>query len=347
LPHLCPLEGFNQGQILPKPIVHTGLPPAAYTDPAILERERGTLFRTLWQWAGLTGDLKKSNGIATEIAGLPITVSGVPGDLRVYLHAGQQHEELPGAEADHCGHFVFVRLAPGGPSLTDYLGDYAAVLEHCTENFDETYHMHAEDWACNWKAGIEITLEGYHVPIVHSDSEFDKKVPKSVPPIYNGPHSYGCGLMGEKMRGEMANIAKRLKISQSTLYKNYDHFTIFPNMTIGLSGGCLCFMQIYTPLAVNRTRLRYAYILARLADPTQMPVAPIKAALLDKWRTFTKLVLSEDQGACERFQLGVGHATKPGLIGHYYEERVAHFHKYWRAAMGMQSEPAEAGTRAA
>jgi hypothetical protein len=333
LAHLCLPIRFDQGQILPTPIIHSGLPPEAYADPAILEMERTRLFHTHWQWAGLTDDLEKPSGLRTEIAGLPIAVTGTSGAMQVNLRAGQSYEKLLDAEVGHCGRFIFVRLTKEGPALDDYLGEYAALLRHCTDNFGDAYHIHAEDWACNWKAGIEITLEGYHVPTVHSKSEFDKKVPKSIPPSYNGPHSYGRGMMGEKIKSEMANIAKRLKITQSTLYTNYDHFMVFPNMTIGVSGGCLCFMQIYTPLAVNRTRLRYAYILARHANPSDMPVAAIKAALLDKWCNFTTMVLGEDQGACERFQMGVGHAIRAGFVSHRQEQRVAHFHKHWREAM--------------
>ncbi|HUY67985.1 MAG TPA: SRPBCC family protein [Alphaproteobacteria bacterium] len=316
---------------------HAGLPPGAYTDPAFLARERATLFRTFWQWAGLVDDLKKPGGLVTDIAGLPIAVTGDADDMRVSRDTGPGREDFPGAEAQRCGQFVFVRLAPGGPPLVDYLQDYAAVLQHCTDNFDEAYHVEAEEWACNWKAGLEITLEGYHVPFVHRKSEFVDAVPNSGRPVLHGPHSYQCGFMSAQTRLEMANVAKRLKIVRSELYEHYDHFTLFPNMTLGLSGGNLCFMQIYAPLAPGLTRLRYAYILARLADPASPPPAPIKAALLQKWRDFTVLVLNEDRSACERFQLGVPHAHAPALIGDMVEARVTHFHKFWRQAVLEQS----------
>jgi phenylpropionate dioxygenase-like ring-hydroxylating dioxygenase large terminal subunit len=330
---------------VPKPIVHSGLPPGAYADPVFLEMERANLFRTSWQWIGLSDGLKQPNGLEAEIAGVPISVTGEPGDMKVYLRMGRSREEIPGAEADLCGRFVFARLTPGGPSLADHLGPYTEVLGHCTENFDEAFHVHQEEWACNWKAGLEITLEGYHVPYVHNESEFSEAVPKAVPPVLDGPNSYQCGVMSEETLGEMANIAKRLKLAQSTIYTNYDHFTVFPNMTIGISGGNLCFMQIYSPISAGRTRLSYAYILACLADPAQKPIPVIKTALLNNWRDFTKMVLGEDRVACENFQRGVAHAIKPALIGDRQERRIAHFHKQWRQAVLAQNTAT--GTRAA
>jgi phenylpropionate dioxygenase-like ring-hydroxylating dioxygenase large terminal subunit len=311
------------------------LPPSAYSDPAVLELENKTLFSHYWQWVGLTEELKNPGGISAFIAGKSVQIAGEPGSLRVSLNRGESAEPIADAIADNCGHFVFARLSKNGPSLIDFLGEYAAVLQHCNDGFDEAYHVDSQEWACNWKIGLEITLEGYHVPVVHDadGSKFVEAVPEGRLPEYKGRHSNATGVMSDQMRAEMATIAKRLKISPSTIYENYDHFTLFPNMTIGFSGGCLCFMQIYTPLAVDRTRLSFAYLLAKPLDADKPPVPVIKKTLLDKWRAYTYQVLGEDQEACERFQIGVSHATKPGLLGAKAEERVVHFQKHWRDAV--------------
>jgi choline monooxygenase len=321
--------------------IHPGLPPAAYSDPKILEQEIKRLFYPSWQWAGLVDDLQKSGGIVVELAGgLPIAVEGEVPDLRVSIAKGKRRQTLAEATADVCGHFIFVRLSANGPSLKDYLGEYASVLQHCSENFVEPYDVATQNWACNWKAGIEITLEGYHVPMVHGagdllkkGSNFVKAVPNTQAPEYSGPHSYQGGIMSKEMKAEMELIARRLKIQASTRYTGYDHFTLFPNMAVGLSGGNLCFLQIYTPLTPNRMRLRYAYIMARLIDPQVQPPKLVKSTLIGKWREYTDIVLGEDRIACEAFQHGVDFADEPALLGLRAEERVAHMHKFWREAM--------------
>lgn len=305
----------------------------AYYDPAILDQEREQLLSTHWQWVGLIDQLTEPGKLTAEVAGLPIKVQNDAGGLAVYFDAGGQSHKLEQAQVDTCGRFVFVRFTKSGPALKEYLGKFADVLEHCTTNFAEAYHVESVEWNCNWKVGLEVTLEGYHVPTVHDQSNFTDAIPEGLPAVYEGPHSYQSGLMSDQMRAEMSNIAKRLKIAQSTMYTNYDHFTIFPNMTVGISGGNLCFLQIYNPIDANRTRLSYAYMLAKQLDPAVAPSPAIKTTLLNKWRDYTHQVLNEDKTACEMFQRGIKWSQKPGLLGRVAEERVAHFQKHWRQIM--------------
>jgi choline monooxygenase len=346
---------------MPKILAHAGLPPSAYVNPAIFEQERATLFRTAWQWVGLVESLQKTEGIVTSLAGLPIAIEGTFSDVRVSLVAGKRRKPIDGAVAEACGRFVFVRLSPDGMSLEEYLGEYVEVLKHCSEQFDELYDDTPFDWACNWKAAIESLLEGYHVAYVHappppveneaesqaaeaaagsqvkssSGSNLAAALPGGEASTYAGPHSYQRGFLGDTMRQEMKTVAKRLKLEPSARYTEYDQFTIFPNMIIGMAGGCLCFMHIFDPIAVDRTHMRNVYLLAKQADPAQQPVPLIKASLLAKWRDYNNTVIGEDRLASERRQIGMSHAIKPGFIGHIAEERVVHFHKQWRIAMDV------------
>jgi phenylpropionate dioxygenase-like ring-hydroxylating dioxygenase large terminal subunit len=333
-----------------KPVAQPCLPPAAYTDLQILEQEKGRLLRAHWQWAGLWEDVGKPGGLKADIAEVPIAIEQNPDEsMRVNLVVGTTRAPLPGAEADRCGRFVFVRLNPATPqSLHAFLGDFAPVLEHASEGFDEVFLAQTEEWACNWKSGLEITLEGYHVATVHGQSynvkkkpsNFGSAVPVGKPPRFNGPHSTHTGMMSPQMRTEMANIAHRLKISPSAIYTNYNHYTLFPNMTIGFSGGCLAFMQIYSPIGVGRMQLRYVYLLAKPIDPAKKPVPIIKSTLLKSWIDYTHLILGEDQIACEDFQRGVVHATRQGWVGAKAEKRLAHFHKHWRKNMPKNKDEA-------
>jgi len=332
-------------------LAHTGLNPSTYTDSSVLERERATLFRTNWQWAGMVEDLQNSGGIATQIAGLPVTVEGDAANLRVSLTAGSRHRTIQGALADVCGRFVFVRLAPQGLSLSAYLGDYAEIVTHCSETFLEPYDRTSFEWSCNWKAAIESLLEGYHVAYVHASppdgeagpadtkevgSNLADSLPGGEPSIFAGPHSYQRGLLSEGSKKEMAGVARRLKLAPSTRYSEYDQFTLFPNMIIGMAGGCLCFMHIFDPVAIDHAHMRNIYLLARPMEAEKVPSPLIKAGVLAKWRDYNATVIAEDRLASERRQIGMQHAWRPGAIGHVAEERVVHFHNQWRTAMGVR-----------
>lgn len=65
------------------------------------------------------------------------------------------------------GGFLFVSVAPEGPSLADWLGDLPGELEmYRLEDMVATRRA-AFDVACNWKVWVENFMEGYHIPTVH------------------------------------------------------------------------------------------------------------------------------------------------------------------------------------
>jgi phenylpropionate dioxygenase-like ring-hydroxylating dioxygenase large terminal subunit len=67
-----------------------------------------------------------------------------------------------------CG-LVFVRVAPGGPSLATLLGDLAQELApyRIEEMVPARTAEVVETWQCNWKVALDNYLDNYHVPYGH------------------------------------------------------------------------------------------------------------------------------------------------------------------------------------
>jgi choline monooxygenase len=64
--------------------------------------------------------------------------------------------------------FVFVRLEPGGPSLTEWLGDLVGQFRPL--GLDRYHFVERRQWTfdCNWKVFVDNYLDGgYHVPHLH------------------------------------------------------------------------------------------------------------------------------------------------------------------------------------
>ncbi|HJV90373.1 MAG TPA: aromatic ring-hydroxylating dioxygenase subunit alpha [Holophagaceae bacterium] len=73
----------------------------------------------------------------------------------------------PTFRVDTWGAWVFVNLAPEGPSLAEWLGAIpqetkARGLEHMRPFKTHDFHV-----ACNWKVYVDNYLEGYHIPVAH------------------------------------------------------------------------------------------------------------------------------------------------------------------------------------
>lgn len=86
-----------------------------------------------------------------------------------FLEAG--HDLLPIARFDSHAGFLFGSLVPDVPSLADYLGDAAVLLELAAEQSPDGLEfvpgMSAFTYEANWKHQLENCSDGYHVTSVH------------------------------------------------------------------------------------------------------------------------------------------------------------------------------------
>jgi phenylpropionate dioxygenase-like ring-hydroxylating dioxygenase large terminal subunit len=66
-------------------MLRSGLKPAHYLSPAVLAAEQGSLFRSLWIFAGFGQVLRSPNAFLTrDIGGIPVIVQNIDGELRAF-----------------------------------------------------------------------------------------------------------------------------------------------------------------------------------------------------------------------------------------------------------------------
>lgn len=261
-------------------------------------------------------------------------------------------------QVDQCGRFVFVRAAKQGQSLKEWLGSFAAKLEHISKLFDKNYAYVDQQWACNWKLGLEITLEGYHLPVVHPASFSDhiggieKSIEETEPTVmkavnvgaddyghteYAGPHSSNVSDLAASSMAHLSTVASRLQLPTSDQMKGYDHFLIYPNLMIGVNGGTNVCVERYEPVAPDQTRVE-CWLMTGTPKDQKLHEGIIWQTIMKQWSDWTVSVLAEDQFACEAAQKGVRFAQRNGLLGRA-EDRVRHYQAALHEDM-MQTEKA-------
>lgn len=231
------------------------------------------------------------------------------------------------------GRFRFVRLSATGPDLRTWLGPVAELLEHLSALFTLPVDNARLPWATNWKIGVESVLEVYHVTTVH---------PQTFKPFTRD--GWDIEPLGENASGGRSylsaasekwwdGVAKKMDLASSSRFTDYDHFTIWPNMAIGLTRGNLMSVQTYDPVSPTDCTLHYRLFMA--APRKQVPAAVMKA-VTDNAITFNKQVLEEDRIVSEAVQGNLAHVSGPATIGRH-EGRIVHFHDFWRRMMAEGS----------
>lgn len=83
-------------------MIEPALPPSCYTDPVWFEREQKKIFGELWLLVGLTQQLSEENSFITrELAGVPVLVQRVDGELRAFRNSCA-HRGMP-VQTEECG----------------------------------------------------------------------------------------------------------------------------------------------------------------------------------------------------------------------------------------------------
>ncbi len=261
--------------------------------------------------------------------GVPV---GIPGnDAHFHLdRAARRNLALRQFAVDICGRFVFVRIAPDGPNLAEYLGEYATVLEHLSEAFPIAFDEAIMPWACNWKHALEVVLEVYHVDAVHPES-FGQFAGQGWDCSYVGRHSRGIAPLSEASRRWWLGIAAKTGLATSPLHRDYDHFFLFPNVAIGVTEGGMMSVQAYMPQDETRSQLRYQLFMAEAPAPSARTTAMLRA-VQEQVRSFNRRVLEEDRQVCEWTHDGTKQSGRPAVLGDN-EERILAFHRAYRDAL--------------
>jgi phenylpropionate dioxygenase-like ring-hydroxylating dioxygenase large terminal subunit len=299
------------------------------------------------------------HGWTYDADGVPI---GIPDNAKSFGYDKEAKKALALelVAVDSCGDYVFARLAAEGPSLKTWLGPCADALELLSEFQPRVYGKIKAEWNCNWKSGVEITMEGYHAPFVHpvtfgkhvgmveatetlGDAPlFDERLtaePDSGFIKYADPHSMSRGSLSPDSQHHLDTIATRLRIKRSPQFSGFDHFAIYPNFMIGVNHGVNTCIQLYMPISAGHMEA-LCWLMTGEPD-AKLDGGVIWETATKGWRDWTEKNWLEDQRACELVQTGVRHATRRAIIGHA-EERLLHIQNLWKKeANGVSSDMPE------
>ena len=138
-------------------------------------------------------------------------------------------------------------------------------------------------------------------------------------------------------------MAESIGFTPSSVFGDYWHFHVHPNLCIGVTYGSLLSIQTFEPLAENRTRLRYRLL---LPESVATKSSARRAALEQFLAEFNERVLLEDQGPVEACQRGFGDASSRALLGES-EARIGNFQRGILAAIEHVRDSEQGCQRAA
>jgi phenylpropionate dioxygenase-like ring-hydroxylating dioxygenase large terminal subunit len=239
-------------------------------------------------------------------------------------------------ELECAGHFVFVRLEPGGNDLRGFLGPAYDFLANASGGLDANMDEFSGTLSANWKIVIENALEGYHVPHIHRSTlgsirQFSDKDSDIIDHLPETGHSYMINQANAEWLGRWKRFERALG-SWPFKFDHYVHQLVFPNLTITSFMGYSFHIQRFCPDAVGETSVHSRIYSVRCVGQTEQGAA-IMRSVYDEGKAFTRNVFDEDRRACELVFQGVQQAERPAVLASHIEKRIAHFQSTYRRAM--------------
>lgn len=269
---------------------------------------------------------KKGNGfLKCEYHGWAYDDNGVPKGIpgkEGFGHLDLKELSLREYPVDYCGELVFVKLGEHWPSLKQSMAGLYDIILKIGNSLGERIDTNEIEINANWKIILENTLEEYHVKEIHPES-FDK-----------------LGLLSKNYvffeENSMANIKTESTLSSKkkleTMFNSrpfhisgYQHFLIFPNMTIATAFGTSFSIQQITPISPNKTKFISHVFSTKLEEST--PNLALRKAFNDQVVRFNRQVFEEDAIICESVHEGMKTTYKLSGPLHQDEKRVFAFHQ--------------------
>jgi len=279
-----------------------------------------------------------SYNLKGELAGMPAE--------RTFAGADKKTLGLKPVELEVLCGLVFIRIIPGGPSLKEMWKDTIHLLEpYRLEEMVPLEEPWIEDWACNWKVGVDNNLENYHVPIGHPG--YHRMLDSDLGGFMNEHGVAGSKSVlkdrlssnwSERMYQQMApDLNEHLPEEART---SWMFFTMPPNIGIDIYGDSMDVFQ-FLPKTAETCTVRYP-IFVRPDASREMKVLRYLNARINRQ------VSAEDKILSERVQLGlVSHGFEFGPLSSY-EGCIHDFHDRVRAACpaaGLAEAPAQGSLR--
>jgi len=252
------------------------------------------------------------------------TPTGIPGralfdpaDL-----ADRQSLALESYAVDTCGDFVFIRTAPSGPSLAEFLGDAWAFVETAGTSLGERLSCYRLTMKANWKIVVENTLEAYHVDHVHRNSL--KRLGVSGTRFdFHGLHSTYTSPTAVEKPGAARDRLNEAFASRPFKTDQYIHQLVFPGATIATAHGTTFNVNLIRASAPEQTEVVVYMFETRLGELTRSQMAMVRAmrpAVVE----LTNTTFDEDKVICEQVQLGMRESGRHALLGQE-EQRIEAF----------------------
>jgi phenylpropionate dioxygenase-like ring-hydroxylating dioxygenase large terminal subunit len=252
--------------------------------------------------------------------------------------ANPQAFSLTEFACESAGEFIFVRLAPTGPSLRAQLGAQFEFLERASASMAGVVDEFRRAVPANWKILIENSLEGYHVPAVHNQTFMQAesmKLEEGEPPVdhLDDPlHSHMDHPAAPAWLARFARSTEPKIGSWAWRFPHYTHHFIFPNLTVTSFMGYSFHIQQFEP-----TESAVTTIHSRTVGVSFSGQNPVGAKMIERiyadGHAFTAKLFDEDSAICERVQRGLNQAERLAVIGLGIEARVAHFHRAYQSAI--------------
>ena len=200
--------------------------------------------------------------------------------------------------------FVFVRFAPGLPSVQDQMAPYADELAGAPlEDIKPLGPARLQTRHVNWKNVADNYSDGLHIPVSHP----------GLTRIFGKSYYVEAREWVDKMSGELVdqpspNVSERMyqKLLREMAPKDgpaptWSYYKLWPNVAIELYPDQIDFMQ-FMPVSPTETTLRY--INYGLSDDRR----EMRAARYLNWR-INRLVNLEDKALIERVQAGMASSS--------------------------------------
>ena len=235
-----------------------------------------------------------------------------------------------------CG-LVFVRVVPGGPSLKEMWKDYIHLLEpYRLEEMVPLEEPWVENWACNWKVGVDNNLENYHVPVGHPG--YDRLLDSDLGGFMN---EYGVAGSKSVLRDKLSSQWSERLYQQMApdlnenlpeeVRKSWVFFTMPPNIGIDIYPDSMDVFQ-FLPRGPETCFVRYPIYRRPNENREQKVLRYLNGRI-------NRQVGAEDRELCERVQLGLSSQGYEAGPLSTYEVALKDFHDRVRSACPVTTLP--------
>lgn len=197
-----------------------------------------------------------------------------------------------------CGEFVFIRKTQKGPDLESFLGDLGQSLLNISDGLGDIIDVNQMDINANWKIVVENTLEAYHVRKVHPES-IAKMGLNERDYCFSLDHSF----LDMDVKNSLSGNRRLFDAFSSRSFKinGYQHYLVFPAMTIATTYGTTFSIQKITPLSASKTRFTTTIFCSKLSGEKNALVRAYEQSVID----LNKHIFDEDKVICEEVQYGI------------------------------------------